>query len=218
MRRFILLPAALLAFASLTACDDPQLWDDLRDVSNTQSAERSGVELADIESVQFMREEEKLARDVYLQLSDAWGLNTHANIARSEQTHTDRMAALLAEWGALDPAEGLEIGEFRDPDLQQLHDDLMAMGLESPEAALRVGALVEEVDIIDLDERMAETELAVLDETYASLRAGSESHLRAFVGALAGQGVVYAPVQLDQASYDAIINAAGSNGGGGGRR
>ena len=36
----------------------------------------------------FLREEEKLARDVYLALYDAWGTPIFLNISSSEQKHT----------------------------------------------------------------------------------------------------------------------------------
>lgn len=42
-----------------------------------------------------MREEEKLARDVYLTFGEKWGLTLFTNIAKSEQTHTDAVKTLL---------------------------------------------------------------------------------------------------------------------------
>lgn len=39
----------------------------------------------------YMREEEKLARDVYLSLYDTWGIPSFSKISASEQTH---MAAI----------------------------------------------------------------------------------------------------------------------------
>ncbi|MDP2030099.1 MAG: DUF2202 domain-containing protein [Thiobacillus sp.] len=43
----------------------------------------------------FMREEEKLARDVYLTLYETWGLAVFSNIASSEQSHMDALLKLL---------------------------------------------------------------------------------------------------------------------------
>ena len=42
-----------------------------------------------------MREEEKLARDVYLTLYDIWGTPAFNNIASSEQTHMDAVLMLI---------------------------------------------------------------------------------------------------------------------------
>jgi hypothetical protein len=43
-------------------------------------------------SLQFMREEEKLAHDVYVTLYEQWGLRVFNNISRSEQQHTEANA------------------------------------------------------------------------------------------------------------------------------
>ena len=53
----------------------------------------------EILGLQFMLEEEKLARDVYLTLGEAWGLNVFQNISRAEQTHMDAVASLLQRYG-----------------------------------------------------------------------------------------------------------------------
>lgn len=41
------------------------------------------------DAILYMREEEKLARDVYEFLYAKWNVNTFGNIRRSEQTHMD---------------------------------------------------------------------------------------------------------------------------------
>ena len=159
----------------------------------------------------FMREEEKLARDVYLALYDEWNLAVFKQIASSEQTHMNSIAMLLDRYGVADPAEGNAAGEFTDPTLQALYTDLVAQGSESLTAALQVGAAIEEIDIADLQERMALTTHADIEWVYSRLNSGSENHLRAFVSNLGGD---YAPQYLDQASYDAILAARSSMNGG----
>jgi hypothetical protein len=52
----------------------------------------------------FMREEEKLARDVYNTLYEIWGQPTFTNIAASEQTHMDEVKLLLERYSLADPA------------------------------------------------------------------------------------------------------------------
>ncbi len=59
---------------------------------------------AEEEGLLFMREEEKLARDVYLVLFDKWGLRVFENIAESEQRHMDAVLYLLGKYGLDDPA------------------------------------------------------------------------------------------------------------------
>jgi hypothetical protein len=110
------------------------------------------------EALWFMRKRKKLAHDVYLVLYDQWRLRTFANVARSEQTHTDAVASLLARYGLADPAADLPAGQFANADLQALYDQLVATGSQSLGDALRVGAAIEEIDILDLQERMAQTD------------------------------------------------------------
>lgn len=170
---------------------------------------------AEIEALQFMREEEKLARDVYLVMYDMWGLPVFQNIAGSEQVHTDSVLALLQTWNLADPAAGLGPGEYANADLQALYDQLIDMGSQSMEDALLVGALVEETDIADLESRMAVIQNAQIIQVFNSLDQGSQSHLRSYVGLWERQtGETYQPVVLDAAYYAEIL--AGSNGNGSG--
>ncbi len=162
---------------------------------------------ADAEGILFMREEEKLARDVYLTMYDTWGLAIFQNIARSEDTHMAAIKTLIDRYGLEDPASP-EIGVFTDPTLQQLYDQLVEQGSQSLEEALRVGAAIEEIDIIDLQERLEQTEQADIQIIYNSLMKGSRNHLRAFVTTLEQlTGDTYAPQYLDQTTYDEIVSS-----------
>lgn len=113
-----------------------------------------------------MREEEKLAHDVYAALYEIWGLPVFQNIAVSEQAHTDSVLGLLQAYGLADPAAGNGPGQFSDPTLQNLYDQLMAQGSQSLLDALRVGATIEEVDILDLQARLAQTTNAAITQVY----------------------------------------------------
>ena len=176
----------------------------------------STEEAADL---QFMREEEKLAHDVYVTLYEQWGLRVFDNISRSEQQHTDAVAYLLDRYDITDPAAGNALGQFTDADLQTLYDQVVSQGSKSVADALKVGAVIEEIDILDLQERLAETDNTAIERVYGSLLAGSENHLRAFVSNLKAQaGETYAPQYLSQAAYIAIVTASGSQGGGNGGR
>jgi hypothetical protein len=173
---------------------------------------------AEIEGLAYMREEEKLARDVYLALYEQWGLPIFQNIAGSEQAHMDSVLLLLDQYGLADPAAGLDTGEFSQPFFQSLYAQLVAQGRLSSADALIVGANIEELDIVDLQARAAQTSNEYINQVYANLLAGSENHLRAFVSNLERQtGEVYQPVYLDQVTYQTIISAAGERGNGYGR-
>ncbi|MBZ4417246.1 DUF2202 domain-containing protein [Myxococcus sp. RHSTA-1-4] len=153
----------------------------------------------------YIREEEKLARDVYTTLLERWGHRTFANIRESEQTHMDAVKSLLDAYGLPDPVEGRGHGEFSDPSLQKLYDELIARGTTSLQAALEVGAGIEELDIVDLRARMAQTPRGDIQRVYGNLMAASGNHLRAFTRALGRQGVVYQPVYLSPEEYAAIV-------------
>ncbi len=170
----------------------------------------------EIDGLLYMREEEKLARDVYLTLYERWGTPVFNNIARSEQTHTDTVKELLDRYGLPDPAEGQEVGQFSNPDLQALYDQLVAQGSQSEIDALKVGAAIEEIDILDLEERLAQTDKEDIQLVYENLMAGSRNHLRAFVSVLEMRGESYSPQYLDQATYDAILSSGVEPGMGGG--
>ncbi|MGC9396465.1 MAG: DUF2202 domain-containing protein [Anaerolineae bacterium] len=194
--------------------------------SNPDLAQLSPETLSEDEAagLLFMREEEKLAHDVYLALYTEWQLPIFQNIAGSEQTHTDAVLQLITRYGLDDPTIGLGVGEFADPELQSLYDQLVAQGRASLKAALRVGAAIEEIDILDLEERLAQTDKADIRRVYENLLAGSHNHLRAFVGTLEQQtGTSYTPQYLTQTAYDAIMSGTtgrgnSSNSGGNGGR
>ena len=82
----------------------------------------------------------------------------------------------------------------------------MEQGKDSEIAALIVGATIEEVDILDLDERIEQTDNSNILKVYSSLEKGSEAHLRAFVAQLKHRGYYYEPQFLSQEEFDDIIN------------
>ena len=160
----------------------------------------------------FLREEEKLARDVYLVLEAQWGLAVFGNIARSEQTHTDAVLGLLNTYHLPDPVGGQPVGVFTSSTLQKLFDQLVAAGRQSQEQALLVGATIEDLDLADLEEMTARTRKPDLLQVYANLSKGSRNHLRAFTRQLSAAGVSYAPQFIDQATYDAIVGTGSEAG------
>ena len=68
----------------------------------------------------FIREEEKIARDVYRVLYKKWGNPIFANIEESEQAHMDAMANVLAFYGIDDPVTNDETGEFTNEGIPAL--------------------------------------------------------------------------------------------------
>ena len=168
---------------------------------------------SEIAALFFMREEEKLAHDVYVTLYDVWGQQIFLNISKSEQTHTDAVKRLLDQYGLPDPVDTNGVGVFTDSDLQALYDQLVEQGGQSLVDAFSVGAAIEEIDILDLEERIAQTENADIIQVYERLLNGSYNHLRAFVSNLEREsGESYQPQYMSQTAYDAIINSTSETG------
>jgi len=172
-------------------------------------------ELSDDEAAAllFMREEEKLARDVYNALNAKWNLPTFQNIASSEQMHMDQIGLLLSRYNLADPAKGA--GVFTNADLQTLYTKLVAQGSLSVADAIKVGGAIEEIDIRDLESRLAKTDNADIQQVYNNLKNGSYNHLNAFARSLSNQtGETYAPQYLSADAYQSIISSGAGNGGG----
>ena len=167
------------------------------------------------ESLQYVREEEKAARDTYLTLYGVWGTGIFQTIASSEQNHMDAVKGLLDKYNLADPASP-EIGVFQNDFLQALFFDLIAWGSQSEADALLVGCAIEEIDLIDLANRMAQIDNRDILSVFQNLTDGSENHLRAFVRNYENlTGKTYTPLYLDQNTYQQIINGTSDSGGGG---
>ena len=153
----------------------------------------------------WMREEEKLARDVYIKLYDKWGIRVFDNISRSEQHHMDMVKDLIDRYGLEDPVKDDTVGKFTNPKLQELYDKLIAQGYKSEVDALKVGATIEDVDIKDLNEWSAKTDNDDIKFVYSNLKHGSENHMRAFVRMLESYNATYSPQFISEEEYKAII-------------
>jgi len=169
-------------------------------------ASNEGLNSTEIASLLFMREEEKMARDVYIKMYGGWNDSVFDNIASSEQEHMDAVKVLLDKYNLTDPVID-SIGVFNDPELQQQYDELLESGEVSHMEGLRVGALIEEVGMQDIQEAIDTIENEDMISTYESLLKGSRNHLRSFVGKIEEQGVVYEAQLLSQDEVDAIVDS-----------
>ena len=159
-------------------------------------------------SLAYMREEEKLAHDVYVQSATLWGGTTKifGNIAISESTHTEGVRQLLERYALPDPAANLGPGLYLNSTLQTLYTQLVATGAPTLIEALKVGATIEEVDMIDINAAMLLVENQDIRLVYDNLLKGSRNHLRTFVSTLLAQGVTYVPQYMALADYNAIVS------------
>ena len=178
--------------------------------------EKSDLSAAEREGLLFMREEEKLARDVYITLYETWGNQIFANIAQSEQTHTEAVRQLLEKYSITDPVSDDTVGQFVNPEFSKLYTDLVAKGNTSEVEALKVGALIEDLDIKDLNERISQTDNDDIKRVYENLLRGSRNHLRAFDKQLRNQGATYEPEYISKEEFETVIKAPQEQGTGSG--
>jgi len=159
------------------------------------------------DGLMYMREEEKLAHDVYLFLNEKWNQKVFSNITSSEQRHVEAMKYLLSIYNVVDPLSNDIPGQFANSHLQDLYNQLIAAGSSSLIEALKVGAAIEEIDILDIKKEIAaDGNYPDITGVYTKLMSASENHLRAFVRNLSRQGVTYQPQYLTAQEYAAIIN------------
>lgn len=129
------------------------------------------------------------------------------------------LKSAMDRYGLDDSSDPEVVGVYADPTLNDLYETLMKRGMMDTTymEALRVGALIEEVDIADLDEAIARTDNPDLQTIYANLQRGSRNHLRAFVAEIERQGVNYEAQALEQDTVNAIVDAPMERGGQGQR-
>ena len=210
----IMVLTILLSSLLVTNCSSSSNTE-INDDSENQSV--SGININDLNyeelspeetaGLMFMREEEKLARDVYNTLHTKWGIRVFNNIAQSEQRHTDAIKSLIEKYELDDPVGNDTPGEFVNEDLQNLYNTLVIKGDSTLVDALMVGALIEEVDIIDIKKEIYEhVDNEDITIVYDNLINGSYNHLRAFVRNLSRQDIEYEPVLLTVEVYDSIVN------------
>lgn len=160
---------------------------------------------AEIDMLVFMREEEKLARDVYAAMDELYAPPIFKNISKSEQFHMDQVLCLLQYYSIPDPAS-VDPGVFNNSELQQLYTDLIAQGSQSFAEGLKVGATIEDKDIFDLETDMAITVNPAILTIFDHLACASGNHIRSFTILLTNQGVTYVPQFISQEEYDGIIS------------
>lgn len=200
--------AALLAAPPLAAggygrpsdvpCDGLATYMSGLPVEPLSDAEKAGL--------LFTREEEKLARDVYVALAAKWGHRAFTNVAAAEQQHTDAVLFLLQRYDLADPAAGQAPGSFSDARLAALYVSLVEKGSSSLADAFAVGATVEDLDLSDVGELLEDADNLDVDTLAQNLAKGSRNHLRSFAGLLEDEGVAYAPQFLDAAEYQEIVS------------
>ncbi len=130
--------------------------------------------------LQYLVEEEKLARDVYTYLAANVTSQKFSNIAKSEQTHMDNISALLKKYNYFNPTLNRAAGVYRDQELQALYNQLIKEGSAGVAEAFAVGVAIEELDIADIKKMAVNPAPADVKLAWDLLLKGSINHLAAF--------------------------------------
>ena len=165
------------------------------------------------EGLLYLREEEKLARDVYFFLGEKFNARAFLNIAESEETHMAYVKVLLDKYGIPDPVGSNSRGVFTNPEFAKLYRELTQQGSVSIGEAFKVGMLIEELDLADLDRVLKETDNTDIRIMYQNLAKGSRNHLRAFSRQIQREAVTYKPVRISPSLYSKILSTPQEGGG-----
>ena len=197
MIKKIIIVVFTVFFILISSCTDN---DD--DVSQQVAA----LNQLEINDLNFLREEEKLARDVYLFSYDLYELQIFKNISNSEQQHMNSVLKLLSSYNLEDPASEI-IGVYNNPELQAIYNNLIEKSKKSLLNALEVGNIIEDLDINDIALNEERTSKLDILNVYSSLKCGSRNHLRNFNNQLLNNGGSYTPNYISKDTFNVIINS-----------
>jgi hypothetical protein len=175
-------------------------------VTDALNAEKSILTQELKDSITYMYNEEKLAKEVYLNVNNEQPVKQLYNIAtNAEINHEQAVNDLAVKYDlnitlypdTVEPYDQNSVdqygnGQFAVVAIQELYDILYDKGIQSQKDALEVGCMVEVTDIDDLDNYMqqatdanAEDVLAIFDY----LREGSYNHYWSFNQGLNDMGI-----------------------------
>ena len=153
----------------------------------------------------FIWEEEKAARDLYNGLYEKNNMTIFLDLVRSESSHMDQARSVMEKHGLDVPPD--EPGRFQNQTLQEIHDQLLAEGLQSDQDALTVAAVFEEISIVDLEKELSASQAEDVRTVYEGLLAGSRKHLRSYVSDLKDQGIEYQPRYLEAEEFQETVKS-----------
>jgi hypothetical protein len=187
----------LLIITTNLSCDNDGTKTSLDELENIN------LSTEDTNALLFMLEEEKLARDTYDYLDILYTVNQFSNIKLSEQSHMNAVMKLLDHYGIAYTI--LPYGVFENKEIQDLYNQFVEKGQIDVLNALDVGATIEDLDIVDLEEFIEATSNSSIISVFESLQCGSRNHLRSFVSAIENSNEVYEPQFLTLHDYNEII-------------
>jgi len=154
---------------------------------------KESLSVEELNSLAFLREEEKLAMDVYITLYNKWGVKIFDNISRSENSHMSLVLSLLNKYDLPDPVGANTVGIFKNTNLQALYNQLVLEGNKSPLNAYVVGATIEDLDLFDIKVALLKIDNQDIRYVLDILAKGSRNHMRSFYNNIINAGGTYNP-------------------------
>ncbi|PWJ95904.1 hypothetical protein C7380_10382 [Oceanotoga teriensis] len=158
----------------------------------------------EINAILLMREEEKLARDVYDYFANLYNSKIFYNISNSEQKHTDSVKNIIEKYNLEDPFIN-STGVFENEELQNIYNDLIEKGSNSYIDALKIGAMIEELDIKDIRDSLNYIDNEDIIFVFNNLEKGSVNHLNSFMKNIEKLNSQYSPIYLSEDEFYKLI-------------
>jgi hypothetical protein len=174
-------------------------------LSMSSCSQAQAISTEEADELQFMIQEEKMARDLYRQFYAQTGIQAFQNIAEAEQRHMDKIAGLLKQSALANPVENMAEGVFENEEIKKLYQELLNRAAASTIDALKTAAFVEEKDIEDLRAVIESSNQSKHISVLQHLEEASKRHLQAFARQLKNRGVDYEAQVLDKDEVHEIL-------------
>jgi hypothetical protein len=142
-----------------------------------QPDKNAGFDADALDALRYIREEVKLARDLYKALAGIWQLDVFKKAVNSKQSLMDAVSYLLKQHGIDEPEEAA--CKYANADLRELYSYLIDQGKVSRNNAIDVTILIEQTVIADLNDVILQTNEKDVQKVLTLLMKGSEKHLHA---------------------------------------
>lgn len=160
---------------------------------------------SEAEGIKLIIEENKLARDLYIEFYEMWEYDTFNKVSISDALYMDKTKVALERFKINDPVENDDKGVYESLYITKLYRDLLKKGKSDPFEAMRIGTTLEEMHIKDLNDLLENTSNDDLIELYTELKLGAISHIRAFYNLLKKNGLSYEAQFLSNEELRAIL-------------
>ena len=92
---------------------------------------KQDVSTSEEKELLYMREEEKMAHDIYSLMYDKWGSRPFYNITSAEERHMAAIKTIINKYALTDPVKDTKIGVFTNAEINKLYTDLIEQGNKS---------------------------------------------------------------------------------------